>query len=360
MVMEGMNFTMPPTKITYCSTKEDLVPKNEEQDKNCTMKDQKISGNTVSWHVICKDKDGTSEGKGDITYAGSTYKGMLKMTMTEKKGSSHKMTMKMSGKFLGPCTKKGVTSINGKSKEEIDKDTKKVQDMVAAQGKESEERRIKSEAIIAKVHVPDESSNSCLFHEGKPEKNVECKSAFGELDLKQGTWELFSEQASNYSGTFIPGETKTSKQECLSPDNPLEGIAKGMGCGPDKVIVKRSGNTLTWRAKCEPGGGTTMEEKGGVIFKGDKYEGGMTFSQTQGKGQAPMTTYTYLSGTRTGEGNCASRDYTAARDYTSDGRGYTSDGSSASDKAKEAVTDEAKDALGLKNPVKSIRKLFGF
>lgn len=105
MVMEGMPFLIPPTKIRVCLTKKDPVPVSEE-DKDCIVKDHTISGNTVRWSVICKDKDGTSEGKGAITYSGSSYKGTIKMTMTDKKGATEQMTFKLSGKYLGPCTKK--------------------------------------------------------------------------------------------------------------------------------------------------------------------------------------------------------------------------------------------------------------
>ena len=104
MTMEGMNISMPPTKTFTCITKEDMVPKSE-MDKNCTFKDQKISGNTVRWHVICKDKEATSEGKGEVTYSGASYKGGMKMSVTDKRGETMRMTMKMSGKRVGPCTK---------------------------------------------------------------------------------------------------------------------------------------------------------------------------------------------------------------------------------------------------------------
>lgn len=104
MVMEGMPFPMPPTKMNTCITKKDMIPRSEN-DKNCTFKDQQISGNIVRWHVVCKDSEGTSDGRGEITYSGKSYKGTIKMTVTDKKGASSRMTMKMSGKHLGPCSK---------------------------------------------------------------------------------------------------------------------------------------------------------------------------------------------------------------------------------------------------------------
>jgi hypothetical protein len=102
MVMEGMPFAMPPTITTHCITKADLVPgKNEQTD--CTVSEQQISGNTVRWKAVCKDREGTSEGSGEITYTGKTYKGTTQMRFTDRSGQSTNMTVKNSGRHLGPC-----------------------------------------------------------------------------------------------------------------------------------------------------------------------------------------------------------------------------------------------------------------
>lgn len=100
MEMKGMPAGMtPPQTFTACLKQTDYVPKNAEQ-KDCTMKDVNVSGNTVSWEAVCKD----SSGKGTITYAGDTYDGAMDMTMKEGgKDMSMKMTMK--GKHIGPCDK---------------------------------------------------------------------------------------------------------------------------------------------------------------------------------------------------------------------------------------------------------------
>jgi hypothetical protein len=98
--MEGMPAgMMKPQTFTTCLKQTDYVPKNADQ-KDCTMKDVNVSGNTVSWEAICKD----TSGKGTITYAGDTYDGAMEMTMKEG-GKDMNMKMTMKGKHIGPCDK---------------------------------------------------------------------------------------------------------------------------------------------------------------------------------------------------------------------------------------------------------------
>jgi len=94
---------MKPQTFTSCMSQKDYIPKNDQQ-KECSMKDTKIDGNTVSWEVACPDMNG----KGRITYAGTTFDGTTEMTMKGKgKGKDKDMNMKvtMKGKHLGPCDK---------------------------------------------------------------------------------------------------------------------------------------------------------------------------------------------------------------------------------------------------------------
>ena len=99
--MQGMPAGMMKPQIittTTCLSQQDYVPKDNTQ-KDCTMKDLKVDGNTVNWEILCKN----SSGKGKITYAGSTFEGVMETIMKEGgKEMNAKMTMK--GKYLGPCT----------------------------------------------------------------------------------------------------------------------------------------------------------------------------------------------------------------------------------------------------------------
>jgi hypothetical protein len=99
MTMGAMSMPPTTTKLTYCLTREDLVPKTET-DKECKILNQKVVGNTVSWRMECRK----AEGEGEITYRGSTYKGNFRMKMVED-GQTMNMNMKLAGKYLGPCPK---------------------------------------------------------------------------------------------------------------------------------------------------------------------------------------------------------------------------------------------------------------
>jgi len=107
MKMEGMPVPMPPvvTKVTQCITKKDLVPKTANKEQKCDVKDRKITGNKVSWSMVCVDKNGTMESRGEIIYAGGSYQGTVKTTTTTKDRPGKPMTssMNMKGKRLGPC-----------------------------------------------------------------------------------------------------------------------------------------------------------------------------------------------------------------------------------------------------------------
>ncbi|MDQ7787620.1 MAG: DUF3617 family protein [Thermodesulfovibrionales bacterium] len=98
--MRGMPAGMAkPHTATVCLSKQDYVPKSTEQT-DCTMQDTKVDGNTVSWSVVCRD----STSKGRVTYAGSTFDGLIETT-TKDGGKDMTSRMTMNGKHLGPCPK---------------------------------------------------------------------------------------------------------------------------------------------------------------------------------------------------------------------------------------------------------------
>jgi hypothetical protein len=70
------------------------------------MTENKVSGDTVTWTMLCKEKDSTMENKGQMTYKGDTFDGKSVMTMKDKSGKAQVIESKMSGKRLGPCDKK--------------------------------------------------------------------------------------------------------------------------------------------------------------------------------------------------------------------------------------------------------------
>jgi hypothetical protein len=87
---------MPARSFTHssCLTKEKAVPQTSQSD--CTIKDVKNLGNTVTWTVVCRE--GAMMSKGKVTYAGTTMEGVVETTTSGKT-----MTVKMKGKRIGPC-----------------------------------------------------------------------------------------------------------------------------------------------------------------------------------------------------------------------------------------------------------------
>jgi ubiquitin len=103
MEIVGMPFAMPPTTHNQCVTKKDLVPDMAQQDQSCIVQEQKVVGDTVSWRIQCKGKDGTMDGEGRIKYAGKTYTGEMQMRMKDRSGEVTTMKTSMQGKHTGAC-----------------------------------------------------------------------------------------------------------------------------------------------------------------------------------------------------------------------------------------------------------------
>lgn len=105
MKLEGMPFPMPAVPITYsqCLTKKDLVPQQREKNRDCKMISNKMEGNTVSWVMQCKDKNGTTDSTGKATYKGNTFEGTVHNVTTDSSGAKSTANLLMSGKRMGDC-----------------------------------------------------------------------------------------------------------------------------------------------------------------------------------------------------------------------------------------------------------------
>ena len=107
MEMPGMPVKIPPTTTRTCMSRNDAVPKPSApkgQEQECKIKDQNISGNTVTYSMECKGKDGsTTEISGKMTYSGDAMEGTSTMKMSGP--VAMEMSSKMTGKYVGPCTK---------------------------------------------------------------------------------------------------------------------------------------------------------------------------------------------------------------------------------------------------------------
>ena len=99
MDMPGMPIAIPPHTHTQCITKEDLVPQKPEKSMECEITSRKIVGNTVSWTMECRSKEGITIMNGKITYKGDRFDGEIKI----KTPDGMEMTQHISGKRIGEC-----------------------------------------------------------------------------------------------------------------------------------------------------------------------------------------------------------------------------------------------------------------
>ena len=104
--VKGMSTQMPATTMKQCITKKDPVPQ-QKQEKNteCKMKDQKVSGDTVTYTMECKTPESTIISNGKTTYKTNTFDGTTDTTIKTKSQPDMQMSNTMSGKYLGPCPK---------------------------------------------------------------------------------------------------------------------------------------------------------------------------------------------------------------------------------------------------------------
>ena len=107
MEMPGMPAKIPATTTQTCISKNDLVPKpsaQRGQAQECKVKEQKITGDTITYAMECTGRGGMStEIAGEVTYKGDTMEGSSKMKV--KGPTPMEMSTKVSGKYIGPCTK---------------------------------------------------------------------------------------------------------------------------------------------------------------------------------------------------------------------------------------------------------------
>ena len=108
MEMAGMPAPMPPQTMQQCITKKELedpgkTAPGSQQDPRCKIADYKLQGNTASWKMACQG-EGAMSGSGSITYSGTSYSGVNKMTMSHG-GQAQNMTMTYSGRHIGECKK---------------------------------------------------------------------------------------------------------------------------------------------------------------------------------------------------------------------------------------------------------------
>lgn len=101
--ISGMQQQMPPATVRQCITKSDPVVKNQDKDYNCKTTSLKVSGNTVTYAVECKGKEGTMFSEGKNTYTGNAMEGTSTTSFKMQGQPAMQVKTKMSGKYIDPC-----------------------------------------------------------------------------------------------------------------------------------------------------------------------------------------------------------------------------------------------------------------
>ena len=103
--MPGLPGSMPPVTFRQCITKNDAIPKNTDKNYDCKTINQKVTGNTVSYLVECKGREGTMRTTGTATYTANSMTGSSTTGIKTQGQPEMQMTSKISGKYVGPCPK---------------------------------------------------------------------------------------------------------------------------------------------------------------------------------------------------------------------------------------------------------------
>ncbi len=90
------------TTITQCLTEENPVSQGKIP-KTC-QQTHSTRGKTVTYRMVCKDRNSETETNGKMTYSGDTMKGESR-THQVMQGKAMDTLVKMEGKYLGPCKK---------------------------------------------------------------------------------------------------------------------------------------------------------------------------------------------------------------------------------------------------------------
>jgi hypothetical protein len=98
--MAGMPMNMPPVTHRQCLTQDDFIPQDSQPGNECKISNVKVSGDTVTWVMQCSGQGGETKGTGEITYSGTSFKGVIKMIVVQ---ADMQMTSKIKGLRIGNC-----------------------------------------------------------------------------------------------------------------------------------------------------------------------------------------------------------------------------------------------------------------
>ena len=88
-------------KVTQCIDKQKIIPKTDKKiNKYCTISDQVIDGDTVTWKMTCTNN---MHSEGSITYHGDTFNGKMRSKAEIPNMGMMAMNIQLTGKRIGEC-----------------------------------------------------------------------------------------------------------------------------------------------------------------------------------------------------------------------------------------------------------------
>ena len=103
----GSHFDLPRVKFMTrtCLTQHDPVPNIAQLNQKCEITNYKVTRSTVVWTSRCVDKNGITEGDGEIRYKNKNYEGWMRMTRTFSDPKVQQVTMSYTlyGNYNGKC-----------------------------------------------------------------------------------------------------------------------------------------------------------------------------------------------------------------------------------------------------------------
>lgn len=117
-----------------------------------------------------------------------------------------------------------------------------------------------------------------------------------EMNLVDGKWETTMEVSMEGMPTKMPPMKTT---QCITKKNAVPGDSEKQHNNCKVIEQKISGNTVSWKVKCDNQGMTTLSD-GEVTYNGTTYKGNMTTKMT-GKDGKSQTTKVKMAGKRIGD-----------------------------------------------------------
>jgi len=93
-----------PQESTLCITNPRISPEafmqNVPEEAGCKLKDLEAKGNSMSWSIRCRSREGKAKGSGEFTSTGKALSGTFEFTLTSRDGTSLGIDSSWTGELL--------------------------------------------------------------------------------------------------------------------------------------------------------------------------------------------------------------------------------------------------------------------